>query len=271
MIALPADLHPMPDSLTRIACDYPAGVLTLTRPRRRNALSRRLLAAISEGLDDLHGERKVRAVILTGEGDDFCAGADLAEIHECQQDEDAWRQWHEDAVNLRDFVERLLQYPKPLIAAVTGTVAGLGVALTLCCDVVLAAENTRFTFPEITRGLSPGVAAPLLAFRVGGSHAARLMLTAATVDANQAQRIGLCHQVVEGETLLAQAKAVADQVARGSPEAVQLTRKLLNETVAEGMLSMLSAGVAAMATARTTESAVEGVKAFIEKRKPEWP
>lgn len=261
----------MQNLLVRVAVDAPAGYLRLARHDRRNAISRRLLADFAQGLDDLHGEKSVRAVVITTDGDDFCSGADLAEIHEYQQDDEGWKRWQQDATLLRDFMERLLRYPKPLIAATRGNVAGLGVALTLCCDVVLAASDTRFSFPEITRGLAPGVTAPLLTFRLGASQASRMLLTAAEVPAEEASRLGLCHETLPGIELEGRAQAVAERVATGAAEAVQLTRKLLNETVAESVYSQLSAGVAAMATARTTEAAAEGVAAFVEKRAPEWP
>jgi enoyl-CoA hydratase/carnithine racemase len=112
--------------------------------------------------------------------------------------------------------------------------------------------------------------APLLYFRAGGSVAARLLLTGDVVDAESAQRMGIFQELVEHDLLWARAHALAGVVAQSAPESIQLTKRMLNETIGEHLGVWLSAGAAASATARTTEAAVEGLSAFLEKRAPEW-
>ena len=112
--------------------------------------------------------------------------------------------------------------------------------------------------------------APLLAFRVGASHAANLLLTGKVIDAREAYRIGIFHELVDGEKVWARANELVGEIAQCAPEALQLTKRLLNETIGEQLLSQLTAGAAVSAASRTTEAAAEGLTAFREKREPKW-
>jgi methylglutaconyl-CoA hydratase len=145
-----------------------------------------------------------------------------------------------------------------------------GAGLMLASDLVVAAPTARFGLPEPRRGLVAGIVSPLLVFRIGASHAANLLLTARTIEAAEAQRIGLYHEIVPEELVWARAHELAGQIAESAPEAIQLTKKMLNETIGEHLSTLLSAGAAASATARTTEAAREGLAAFLEKRPPRW-
>src|SRR5262245_46291728 len=171
--------------------NVPSGTIVLNRPDKRNALSRQMMRDIAQALDDLHQERKVRAVIVTGAGSAFCAGMDLAEMQETSQEQDAFPQWHEDAVQYRELVDRMLHFPKPIIAAINGPVVAGGMGLMLASDVVVSATESKFGLPEPRRGIVAGMVAPLVVFRVGASQAANLLLTARTIDAAEAHRIGL--------------------------------------------------------------------------------
>ena len=256
-----------------VKVEPPAGTIVLNRPDKRNAISRQTLADLSQALDDMHQERRVRAVILTGAGTAFCAGMDLGEMQATAQmpQADAWQQWHEDAVQYRELLDKLLQFPKPVIAAINGPALAGGVGLMLASDVVIASSEAKFGLPEPRRGLVAGIISPLLVFRIGASHAANLLLTARTIDAAEALRIGLVHEIAAADQLLGRTHALAEEIAKGAPEALLLTKRLLNETIGEHLGTLLSAGAAASATARTTEAAAEGLAAFLEKREPKWP
>jgi methylglutaconyl-CoA hydratase len=229
-----------------------------------------MLEDIAQALDDLHQERKVRAVILTGAGTAFCAGMDLAEMQATSQQPDAWAQWHHDAVQYRELIDKMLLFPKPIIAAVNGPAVAGGAGLMLASDIVIGTPEARFGLPEPRRGIVAGLVSPLLVFRIGGSHAANLLLTARLIEPAEAQRIGLFHEVVKSDLVWARAQEIAGEIARSAPEAIQLTKKMLNETIGEHLGTLLSAGAAASATARTTEAAREGLAAFLEKREPKW-
>ena len=250
--------------------NLPSGTIVLSRPDKRNALSRQLIADLIQALDDLHQERKVRAVILTGAGSAFCAGMDLGEMQETSQQPNAQQQWYDDAVLYRELIDKLLQFPKPVIAAVNGPAVAGGMGLVLASDIVIAATGAKFGLPEPKRGIVAGMVSPLLVFRVGGAHAAHLLLRSHLIEATEAHRIGLAHEVVASELVWARAQQIAGEIEESSPSALQQTKRLLNETIGEQLSTLLTSGAAASATARTTEAAAEGLAAFLEKRPPKW-
>jgi enoyl-CoA hydratase/carnithine racemase len=249
----------------------PSATIVLNRPAARNALSRQVLDEIRQALQDFHLERRVRAVILTGAGDAFCAGLDLAEMLETSQRDDAFAHWHDDAVQYKDLIEMMLEFPKPIIAAVNGVAAGAGAGLVLASDLVLGTAEARFGFPECRRGLVAGLSAPLLYFRAGGGLTARLLLSGELIDGAEAQRLGIFHELVDRNLIWARAHQLAEQCALAAPEALQLTKRVVNETLGEHLGVLMAAGAAASATSRTTEAAQEGLQAFSEKRPPNWP
>lgn len=259
------------EPLLHLRKQAPSGTIVLHRPRKRNALNRILMYHLRRAFEDFHQDRSIRAVILTGSGAAFCSGIDMQEIDETSKQKNALQQWHKDAVQYKELLELMLFYPKPIIAAVNGPAVAAGAGLVLAADLVVAVPEARFGIPEPRRGLVAGIVAPLLAFRVGGSHAANLLLTARLVAADEALRMGVYHELTARDTLEPRAQQLAEECAKSASEALQLTKKMLNETAGEQLGTFLSAGAAASATARTTEAAVEGVSAFLEKREPRWP
>lgn len=257
--------------MLRINVHEHTGTIILDRPDKRNALSRELMRELDQAIGDLHGERRVRAVVLTGAGAAFCAGMDLSEMETTAALPNAQEQWREDAGDYCDLLERMLLFPKPIIAAVNGPAIAGGLGLVLACDIVLAASDARFGVPEPRRGLVAGIVAPLLAFRIGAGRAAYLMLTSETIDTPTALTMGLCHETIAPDLIWARAVQIAGQCAAGAPEALLLSKRMLNETIGEHLRMQLAAGAAVSATARTTEAAAEGLRAFLEKRSPKWP
>jgi enoyl-CoA hydratase/carnithine racemase len=219
----------------------------------------------------MHQERRVRAVILTGAGSAFSAGMDLAEMSATSQMEDPQPQWHQDALGYLELLQTMLLFPKPLIAAVTGPALAGGAGLVLACDIVVAGESSQFGLPEPRRGLVAGIVAPLLAFRIGAGRAGYLLLSAKIIGAAEALSYGLAHEVIADDKVWARGVQIAEESADCAAESLQLTKRILNETIGEHLGSELSVGASASATARTTEAAAEGLKAFLEKRKPSWP
>jgi methylglutaconyl-CoA hydratase len=256
--------------LVRVNVQQYTGTITLDRPDKRNALTRQLIADLAQAFDDLHQERRVRVVVLTGAGSAFCAGMDLGEMLDTSKQERPHEQWRADAVLYHDLIWQMLRFPKPIIAAVNGPAMAGGAGLVLASDLVVAADSAKFGLPEPQRGIVAGLVSPLLYFRLGGSQAARLLLSAATIDAVEAHRIGLFHELTSPDQLNARTTAMAEQCAKSAPEALQLTKRMLNETIGESLATLLHAGAAVSATARTTEAAQEGLAAFIEKREPRW-
>jgi enoyl-CoA hydratase/carnithine racemase len=246
------------------------GTVTLNRPDKRNALSRELLKELQQAIDDLHQERRVRGVILIGAGSVFCAGMDLAEMRSAADQEDNQEQWRADAVLYHDVVESMLRFPKPLIAAVNGPAVAGGAGLVMACDLVVAGRAATFGFPEPRRGIVAGLVAPLLVFRLGAARASSLLLTAQLQSAEQMHTYGLYHELVDDDKVWARSRELVGEIAKSAPTAIQMTKRLLNETIGESLFSQLSAGAAISAASRTTESAAEGLAAFLEKRDPRW-
>ena len=261
----------MPSDAIEVKVVGQTGTIVLNRPEAGNALTRAMVRGLVQVLDDLYYEKRVRAIILTGAGDAFCEGDDLAEVLAGCDQPDAEQLWGDEAIAYRDLLVRMLEITKPIIAAVNGPAISSGAGLVLASDIVVAAENATFAFPDVHRGLVAGGAAPLLCLRIGNGAATRLLLTGEEVDAETALRLDLFHELIDAERVWARAVEVGEACACGAPEAVQLTKRLLSEVVGEGLSTQLSAGAAMSATARTTEAAREGIAAHLEGREPEWP
>ena len=251
--------------------DPPCGTIIVDRPAKRNALSRQMVTDLRQAFSDLHQQKSIRGVILTGAGDTFSAGSDLTEMHNTLQADDPQPQWFEDAMNYRELLEEMLRFPMPIIAAVNGPALGHGAGLVLAADLVIASKNAAFGFPETRRGLVASCATPLLTFRLGGSRAANMLFTAELTDATAAQQLGLYRELVPHDFLWARARELIGVCAAGAQEAHALTKRTLNDTVGEQLSMWMTTGAAASATAKTTEAAAEGIKAFVEKREPNWP
>ncbi|WP_233207223.1 MULTISPECIES: enoyl-CoA hydratase/isomerase family protein [Pirellulaceae] len=247
------------------------GTVSIHRDEKRNALTRAMVFDLIQAFRDLHGEKKVRAIVLTGGGGAFCSGLCLEEMHEIVQEDDNQDRWHQDTTSLAELLQQMLQFPKPIIAAVNGPAMGFGAGLALASDIVIASPEARFGFPEPKRGIVSGLCTPLLHFRIGGSHTARLLLTGESINADRALQIGLVSEIVPNNNLWARGVDLTKQIAQSAPQAIQLTKKQLNETVGEQLEMHIALGAAASATSRTTDSAKEGLAAFVEKREPEWP
>ncbi len=250
----------------------PVGTIVLNRPDRRNALTRAMLTQLGEALNDLYREKRVRAIMLTGAGSAFCAGMDVYEMHAAATlpDTEKSRDWLATTEAYREVVSLMIEIPKPIIASVNGPAVAGGAGLVLASDIVVATQAAQFGLPDARRGLVAGVVAPLLAFRVGGGPSARLLLTSSLYSAEEAMRLGIYHELIDEPRLWARCAQLAEECAAGAPEAVQLSKRLLYETIGEHLSTQLSVGAAMSATARTTEAAQEGLAAFVEKRQPEW-
>jgi methylglutaconyl-CoA hydratase len=263
----------MPSSAIEVKVHDAAGTIVLNRPDYGNALTRSMVQQLVEALDDLYLEKQVRAIILTGAGDSFSVGVDLAEQKASQNVESAGaneEQWGADAADFRDLLVRMLEITKPIIAAVNGPALAAGAALVAAADVVVASDAATFGLPDARHGLVAGLAAPLVCFRIGAGHGARLLLTGQTIDADEARRLGLFHELIGADKVWARAMQLAQECAAGAPEAIQLTKRLLNETLGENLATQLSAGAVMAATARTTEAAEEGIAAMLDGRPPQW-
>lgn len=247
--------------------------ILLDRPNVRNALSPQLLEDLSTAFSDIHQEKRAQAVVLTGNGEHFCSGLDLQILSEITEmpEAEAMSEWFSAWRNLTELLEQMLRFPKPIVAAVDGAALGAGLGLALASDLVVASSRASFAAMAVRRGLVGGATAALLSFRLGGSVAARMLLTGQPITSTEAYRLGMCCEPVPPEQIWVAATELAQQCTEAPREAVQATKRLLNEGIGETLLTQLSAGAADSATACTTESATEGIKSFLERREPDWP
>lgn len=254
----------------QIRKDRPSGTIVINRPNRRNALSRELVDAMIQAFEDFHQEGSVRAVILTGTGTTFCAGTDLQELSETASDRNREKIWQQDVEQFLKLVETMLRFPRPIICGVNGWVVGSGMALMLASDIVVADQSARLIMPEARRGLFSGIAASLLGFRIGTGQAARVMLSALPIETQEALGMGLFHETVASDLVWARCQELAVEVASSAKQSHLLIKQMVNETIGESLFTQLRIGAANTAAARTTDAALEGIRAFLEKREPNW-
>ncbi|MCA9136183.1 MAG: enoyl-CoA hydratase/isomerase family protein [Planctomycetales bacterium] len=247
--------------------------IMMDRPEVCNALDSQLIADLILAFSDIHQEKRVSAVVLTGKGNHFCSGVDLKAFAKVTKLEpiDAQPQWFEVWRELTEICETLLRFPKPIVAAIDGPAIGAGLALALASDLVVMSDRATLSANAVERGLIGGLTAPLLTFRFGASIAARMLLTGAAIDSSEAYRLGMCTQVVPSNQIWIAASEWAKQCGGSPRESVQATKRMLNEAIGETLLSNLASGAATGATVCNTDSAAEGIRAFLEKRKPQWP
>src|SRR5581483_11405466 len=233
----------------------------------RNALTPRMIAALHDELVRAARDDGVHALVLTGSGPAFCAGADLDRFGE-PVDQAAFRF---DSHRLTDLVGLLERVEKPVIAAVNGVAVGLGVQLALACDLRVAAASAGFAFTEGRLGLLPthgGVAR--LVKLVGLARARDLLLGSATIDARRAHEVGLLTEVVPDGELAAAASRLARDALRRAPQSYGLTKRLLLLAASADLTSAMAAETIAQSLLVGTEDHGEGVRAARERRPPEF-
>ena len=210
--------------------DGPLAIVTLNRPEKLNAYTTEMGEEVTAVLRAWRDDAAVRAVILTGAGRGFCAGVDLEHLRAHQAGGNASqgpRLGEEDF--LRKLPLELVEYPKPLIAAVNGAAVGVGVTMILPCDVRIASEGAKLGLAFVKLGILPGLGSTHLLSRiVGRAKALELVLTARTILASEALEIGLVNHVVPGEKLLATARELAATIAAHRPEVVAAAKAAVN-------------------------------------------
>jgi enoyl-CoA hydratase len=239
-------------------------LLTLNRPTARNAISPEVSQTMAGLLDEIEADAAMRAVVLTGAGGVFSAGADLKVVAQGRGMDIARGKGGFAGIVTRDF-------PKPVIAAVNGPALAGGFEIVLSCDLVVAADSARFGIPEVQRGLMAAAGGLIrLPKRVPMAIALELAMTGDPIDADRALALGLVNRVVPVDRVVAEASALAERIGENSPIAVRLSRQLVREAAemseADGWQRTNELAVQIFASG----DAVEGATAFAEKRKPVW-
>jgi methylglutaconyl-CoA hydratase len=243
--------------------DGPVLSLVLARPAKRNALSLPLIEALHDALAAAELDAEVRVVTLRGEGPDFCAGADLQELLASADREPAENE--RDALRLGALLARLRTLPRPVVAIVHGRALAGGAGLATACDIVVAAESSRFGYPEMERGFVPAMVMALLRRLVGEKAAFELVATGRVVGALEAHALGLVTRVVPDERLQAEAGELVARLASASPSAMHLTKKLFYELDGRSFEEGIALGARVNALARTTPDFRAAIARFLAK------
>ncbi len=244
--------------------------VVLNRPEKRNALNTATLSALSAVLEQYAGDPAVRMLEITGAGDVFCAGADLAEMQAQANATEEENLAH--AQKLAKVLSALESFPKPTLARVNGDGYGGALGLIAACDIVIAVASAKFAFTEVRLGIIPAVVSPFVLGKIGASAARRYFLTAETLSGADLKEIGLAHEAVAAELLDATCAGIAESILKGAPGAQAAAKELVRDAQqpAERRAASSLEMAGRLAALRLQPEAREGFAAFFAKRKPSW-
>jgi methylglutaconyl-CoA hydratase len=246
----------------------PVTLLVLNRPDRRNALGRALVAELGDALTALAASAEARAVVLTGAGTAFCAGMDMKEAEADAGGPEAERMAIADLQGIADVIDQLHALKLPTVAALNGDAMAAGAGLATACDFVVMSSSARLAWPEVRRGLVAAVVMHDLVRQAGERRARALLLSGEPVGAEQAERWGLVNRVVAPDRVRDEALALAGTLTAGGPRALGTIKRLIDES--SGRPPDLRGAAAVSAAIRVSDEALEGMRAFLEKRPPRW-
>ncbi|MEZ4521328.1 MAG: enoyl-CoA hydratase-related protein [Thermomicrobiales bacterium] len=242
--------------------------LTMNRPQVRNALSREHITAIRSAMERAANDEGARAIVLAGADPVFCAGADINQYREVSDRNQVMK----DGALLRDLLDYMMRCPLPIVARVQRAAFGGAMGLISASDVAIAAEGTRFSLSEARLGIVPAVISEAVLAALGPRNARQLMLRSEPFGTDEALKIGLIQEVVAGDELDGAVEEVIDQFRAGAPGALARIKTLLytltqSNVGPEGKRSMI---LELAADRRESDEGQEGLRSFIEKRKPAW-
>lgn len=247
----------------------PIASLIINRPEVHNAFDDEIITLLSEHLTSLKKNKNIRVVILKSIGSTFSAGADLnwmQQVAHFTKEENI-----ADAETLAKVFKAMDELPQLTIASIQGAAFGGALGLITCCDIAIATKLATFCFSEVRLGIAPAMISPYVIRAIGLRYAKRYLVTAEPFDATQAQQLGLIHEVVTEEALDVITQKIADRALKNGPNAMfaakQVVQKLAN---APENFDSLKYTTEMIAKLRTSHEGQEGLKAFLEKRKPDW-
>lgn len=249
-----------------VSRDGAAGTITLNRPDKRNALDAVTIDGIRIALAELEREDDVRVVVIRGNGPDFCAGADLAQLERIAAGASAVENLR-DAQHLGDLLVRMRRASRPIIAAVHGNAIAGGAGLATACDIILARDDATFGYPEVHLGFVPAMVLALLRRTVGEKIAFELAVRGHRFGAEEAHRLGIANHVLPSATFDEDVRAYVQDLAHRSPSAVMLTKRLLYGIDGVPFDDAIARGAEVNALARSTDDCREGVRRFLERRR----
>ncbi|MDP7666665.1 MAG: enoyl-CoA hydratase [Rhodospirillales bacterium] len=262
-----ANASPRPDEPT-VLRDDTDGVVTLTmnRPAARNALSMALMTAMMDALKTIRNDTAVKVVVIAGAGPAFCAGHDLKELRANPS-----RQSYEAAFELCSrLMMTIVHLPQPVVAKVHATATAAGCQLVASCDLAIAAEGAKFATPGVNIGLFCSTPMVALSRAVGRKRAMEMLLTGEAIGAEEARAAGLVNRVVALDALDAEAETLTQKLAEKSPLTVSIGKEAFYRQIDLGLEDAYAFASATMTRNMMAADAIEGIDAFLEKRKPAW-
>lgn len=257
----------MADELVKVERDARGVVwITLARPERRNAFDAEIIAALVAALGKV--DLSARAVVLAGEGDAFCAGADLAWMK--SMIDYGLDQNVADSRALAEMFRALDGLPMPLVARVQGAAIGGGAGLVAVADIAIASSEAVFGFSEVRLGIIPAVISPYVVRKIGPGQATALFVTGMRFDATRAKEIGLVEAVESPDELDAKLELYIDAIVAGGPHAVNAAKRIVREVAGRPIAEVRDVTVERIAALRVSAEGQEGMRAFLERRPARW-
>ncbi|MBN09074.1 MAG: enoyl-CoA hydratase [Flavobacteriaceae bacterium] len=243
-------------------------IITLNRPERYNAVNQGLIDGINESLDKASEDKHVRAIVITGAGKGFCAGADMSVFGTNVTPE----QRRDYLINqYRPLINKFYSLKKPIIGAINGTAAGVGAAIALACDLRIMSENSSLLFAFINIGLGPdGGASWLLSRQVGYSKAFEIAISGKKILGNECKELGLTNRVVQDQNIVDEAISWAKELVQKPTLAIGITKQDMFYSMTNDLNETIAFEAKCQVAAFNSYDLKEGVTAFIEKRKPKF-
>jgi len=253
----------------QLAAQHGVGVIWMNRPEVRNAFNETMIAELTQAFKAADADNSLRAVVLAGHGPAFCAGADLNWMKKMSGY--SLKENQADAMGLTAMLNTIYMMKKPTVARVHGPAFAGGMGLVAACDIAVAAQEAEFCLTEVKLGLTAATISPYVVAAMGERHARRYFLTAERFTAAEAFRIGLVHDLVPMDELDASVDALLGHLLLASPAAIAASKDLIR-SVAHGAIDqdMIAGTAARIAAARASADGKEGIRSFLEKRKPSW-
>lgn len=242
--------------------------VTMRRPEVHNAFNALLITELGKAFSELASDTRLHGVVLTGDGPSFSAGADVGMMRAAAEFTE--EQNMQDALRLADLLDTINAFPCPVVARVHGAAMGGGVGLVSVCDIAIATENARFAFSEVKLGIAPAVISPYVIRKIGTAHARMLFVTGERFSAARALEIGLVQQVVPSEQLAEALGKVLNELLSSAPQALRACKTLALTVGALNKEDARRFTAEVIARLRVSAEGQEGLRAFLEKRKPTW-